>query len=171
MKSFLRMFGSGLKRLGLITPVAVAVLFAASLAAQDVQLPLKTIEVKHFTWVEGSEFSQEFIDAYYEGLRLELAKPKAKVAEKVVDEGAIVPEADAANSVVVEGKFLERKKSSFVSYVKPEINLYRTSDHKLIVTITPKVPYKPSPFNKDTNVGKATGQRTVYEIKRALQSK
>jgi hypothetical protein len=164
MKSSLRILCSGLA-----ASLAVAVLFAASLAAQDVQLPLKTIQVKHFTWAEGSGFSQEFSDAYYEGLRLQL--PKVKVAGQIVDEGATVPEADAANSVIVEGKFLERKKGGMVSYVIPEISLYRASDHKLIVTITPKVPYKPSPFNKDTNVGKATGQRTAFEIKKALTSK
>lgn len=153
----------------LIAAAAVAVVLAGSLVAQDVQLPLKTIEVKHFTWVEGSEFSQEFIDAYYEGLRLQLAK--MKVAGQVVDEGATVPEADAANSVIVEGKFLERKKGGIVSYVIPEINLYRASDRQLIAAITPKVPYKPSPFNKDQNVGKMTGMRTAAEIKKALKSK
>jgi len=171
MKSSLRAHGRGMRRFGLVVPIVAAVLFAGSLAAQDVQLPLKTIEVKHFTQVEGLGLSQEFINSYYDGLRLELAKPKTKVADQVVDEGATVPEADAANSVIVEGKFLERKKGGLVSYVIPEINLYRTSDHKLIVTITPKVPYKPSPFNKDTNVGKMTGIRTAYEIKRALKGK
>jgi hypothetical protein len=45
------------------------------------------------------------------------------------------------------------------------------SDHALIKTITPKVPYKPSPFNKEPVVGKVTGQRTAYEIYRALKKK
>ncbi len=169
MKSSLRILGSGKSLQGLIALAAVAVLFSGSLVAQDVQLPLKTIEVKHFTWAEGSEFSQEFSDAYYEGLRLQLAK--MKVAGQVVDEGAAVPEADAANSVIVEGKFLERKKGGIVSYVIPEINLYRASDRKLIAAITPQVPYKPSPFNKDRNVGKMTGIRTAAEIKKALKGK
>lgn len=159
---------ASMKRLGLIMPVAVAVLFAGNLLAQDVQLPLKTIEAKHFTQTEGLGLSQEFIDQFYEGLRTEL--PKTKVAEQVVEEGGTVADADAANSVVIEGKFLS-KKSGFVGIVRAEINLYRRSDHNLIKTITPEIPYKPSPLNTDKTIGHSTGRRAAYEIMRALKKK
>ena len=168
MKTSLRIMFGGKKSLVICAALLAAVLPAAKLAAQDVVLPLKMIEVKHFTQAEDAGFSEDFINYFYDGLRTEL--PKAKVAEQVVEEGATVPDADAANSVVVEGKFLE-KKSGMVGIVRPEINLYRRSDHKLILTITPEVPYKPSPFNKDKNVAFATGRRTAYEIQRALKKK
>ncbi len=154
--------------LGLAVPMAAVVLFVATLAAQDVTLPLKTIEPKHFTQADGLGLSQEFIDQFYDGLRMEL--PKAKVAEQVIDEGGTVADADAANSVVVEGKFLS-KKSGFVGIVRAEINLYRRSDHGLIKTITPEIPYKPSPMNTDKTIGHATGRRAAYEIFRALKKK
>jgi hypothetical protein len=168
MKSSLYTFSVGAKRLIVFAPLLVAFLFAASLAPQDVQLPLKTIEVKHFTQAEGLGLSQEFIDQFYEGLRTEL--PKTKVAGQVVEEGGPVADADAANSVVVEGKFLS-KKSGFVGIVRAEINLYRRSNHNLIKTITPEIPYKPSPLNTDKTIGHSTGRRAAYEIQRALKKK
>jgi hypothetical protein len=169
MKSSLRPVLRGAKSLVVCAALLAAVLPAATLAAQDVVLPLKTIEVKHFTQADGAGLSQDFLNYFYDGLRAEL--PKTKVAEQVVDEGGTVPDADAANSVVVEGKFLENHKSGLVHYVLPEINLYRRSDHSLIKTISPKVPYKSSPFNKDKNVAEYTGRRTAYEILRALKKR
>lgn len=168
MKSSLHILCVGAKRLAVFAPLLVAVLFAASLAAQDVQLPLKTIEVKHFTQAEGLGLSQEFIDQFYEGLRGEL--PKAKVAGQVIEAGGTVADADAGNSIVVEGKFLS-KKSGFVGIVRAEINLFRRSDHNLIKTITPEIPYKPSPLNTDKTIGHSTGRRAAYEIQRALKKK
>jgi len=161
MKSFHRI-------LSLAVPLAVAVLFVATLAAQDVTLPLKTIEAKRFTPADGQNFSQEFIDEFYDGLRTEL--PKTKLAEQVIEEGGTVADADAANSVVVEGKFL-LKKSGFVGTVRAEISLFRRSDHQLIKTITADIPYKPSPMNTDKTIGHATGRRAAYEIQRALKRK
>jgi hypothetical protein len=155
-----------MKRLALVATLLVAFVPATNLAAQDVLLPLKTIEVKHFTQIDGLGLSQDFINYFYDGLRTYL--PKTKVAEQVLGEGATVPDADAANSVVVEGKFTDFGKGG-VGHVTTEINLYRRSDHKLIVTITPNVPFKSSPFNKDKNVAEATGGRTAFEIQRALK--
>ena len=168
MKSSFRILCAGAKRLAVFAPLLVVFIFAGSLAAQDVQLPLKTIEVKHFTQAEGLGLSQEFIDQFYEGLRAEL--PKTKVAGQVVEEGGTVADPDAANSVVIEGKFLS-KKSGFVGIVRAEINLYRRSDHNLIKTITPEIPYKPSPLNTDKTIGHSTGRRAAYEIQRALKKK
>jgi hypothetical protein len=168
MKTFSRILGFFAKRPAVLASLSLAFLFAVSLAAQDVQLPLKAIEVTHFTQAEGLGISQDFINSFYDGLLAEL--PKKKIAGQVVEDGGTMPDADAAGSVVVEGKFLE-KKSGFVGIVRPEINLYRMSDHTLILTITPKVPYKPSPLNNDKTIGHATGRRTAYEIQRALKKK
>ena len=168
MKSHRAIQGAGLRRPAVLARLLIAFLAAGSLVAQDVQLPLKTIEVKRFTQAEGAGLSQDFLNLFYDGLCAELAK--TKIAERYVEDGATVPEADAANSVIVEGKVLE-KSSGFVGSVHLEINLYRRSDHKLIKTITPKVAYKTSVFNKDKNVGENTGRRTASEIQRALKKK
>ena len=81
----------------------------------------------------------------------------------------MAPDADAAATVVVEGKFTEYKSGALVGIVGSEIKLYHKNDHSLITTIMPQVPYKPSPFNTDKTIGKAAGGRTAYEIKKALQ--
>jgi hypothetical protein len=127
-------------------------------------------EVKHFTQSEGLGLSPEFINYFYDSLRERLKKEQ--VANQIVDEGAAVPDAEAANTMIVEGKFTEYKKGGFsegVRIVGSEIKLYRRSDHKLIATINPRVPFKPSPLNTDNGVGKSTGSRTADEIKKALK--
>jgi hypothetical protein len=130
---------------------------------------VKSIEVRHFTAVEGLGFSQEFIDYFYEGLRERLRK--ARVAEQIIDEGTAVPDASAANTLIIEGKLLEYKKGGFLQagMVSSEIKLYRRSDHALIKIITPKVSFKSSPLNKDSGVGKWTGEVTALEIRKALK--
>ncbi len=130
----------------------------------------KIVEVKHFTQSPGLGLSPEFINYFYDGLRERLKKEQ--VANQIVDEGAAVPDAEAANTMIVEGKFTEYKKGGFlegVGIVGSEIKLYRKSDHKLIATINPRVPFKPSPLNTDNGVGKMTGYRTAVEIRKALQ--
>jgi hypothetical protein len=128
---------------------------------------IKAIELKHFTQADGLGLSQDFVNSFYDGLREHLIK--GGVANQIIDEGATAPDADAAATVVVEGKFTEFKSGALVGTVGSEIKLYHKNDHSLIATITPKVPYKPSPFNTDKTIGKAAGGRTAYEIKKALQ--
>ncbi|HUN56313.1 MAG TPA: hypothetical protein VMU29_14265 [Smithella sp.] len=127
----------------------------------------KSLELKHFTQTEGLGLSQEFVDSFYEGLREHLIK--AGVANQIIDEGAVAPDADIASTIVVEGKFTEFQSGALAGIVGSEIKLYRKNDHSLITTITPRVPYKPSPFNTDRTIGKASGGRTAYEIKKALR--
>jgi len=127
----------------------------------------KALELKHFTQADGLGLSQDFVNSFYDGLREHLIK--AEVANQIIDEGAMAPDADAAATVVVEGKFTEFKSGALVGTVGSEIKLYHKNDHSLITTITPRVPYKPSPFNTDKTIGKAAGGRTAYEIKKALQ--
>ncbi|MGA3281953.1 MAG: hypothetical protein ABSD50_13340 [Smithella sp.] len=128
---------------------------------------VKALELKHFTQADGLGLSQDFVNSFYDGLREHLIK--AGVANQIIDEGAMTPDADAAATVVVEGKFTEYKSGALVGIVGSEIKLYHKNDHSLITTITPRVPYKPSPFNTDKTIGKAAGGRTAYEIKKALQ--
>jgi hypothetical protein len=147
----------------ILIPLLIAAVFAGSLAAQDVTLPLKAIQVKHFGQAEGLGKSQDFLNYFYDGLIQEL--PATKVAAQVVGEEGTVPEADAANSVVVEGTITEVKST----VIRAEISLYRLSDHTLVKTFTSAVMSKPSPLNKDKNVAGTAGRRTAYEIKKALK--
>lgn len=131
---------------------------------------IKIIEVRYFTAVEGMGFSREFINAFYISLRDRLIKDKA--ADQIIEEGAVVPEGLAANTIIIEGKFTEYKKGGFlegVGMVGSEIKFYRKSDHALIKIITSRVPFKPSPLNTDSGVGKGTGVSTAREIRKALK--
>ena len=130
---------------------------------------VRIIEVKHFTQSQGLNLSPEFINSFYDGLRERLIKEQ--VASQIVDEDSAVPDAEAANTVIIEGKFTEYKQGGFlvVGAVSSEIKFYRKSDHALFKTITARVPFKPSPLNTDRIIGKATGGRTAYEIKKALK--
>jgi len=130
---------------------------------------VRIIEVRHFTQSQGLNLSLEFINSFYDGLCEHLKKEQ--VASRIVEENSAVPDAEAANTVMIEGEFTEYKQGGFlaVGAVSSEIKLYRKSDHALIKIITPRVPYKPSPLNSDKIIGKATGGRTAYEIKKALK--
>lgn len=131
---------------------------------------VKIIEVKHFTQVEGVGLSPEFINSFYEGLRERLMKDQ--VAQQIVDESSTVSDIVAANTIIVEGKFTEYNEGGFlkgIGFVCSEIKLYRKSDHALIKIITPRVPFKPSPLNTDSGVGKSTGTKTAIEIRKALK--
>jgi hypothetical protein len=126
----------------------------------------KTAEVKRFAQAEGLGFSQGFLNSFYDGLRQNLKK--AQVADQIVDDGSAVTEADASNSIIMEGTLVENKAFFGGSVIGSEIKVYRRSDHSLIKTITARVPTKASPFNTDKTVGEAAGGRTAYEIKKSL---
>jgi hypothetical protein len=131
---------------------------------------VKIIEVRHFMQVDGLGISQEFINSFYDNMRERLAKNN--VAGQIIDEGSAVPDAIVANTLIVEGKFTEYKKGGFlegVGIVGSEIKFYRKSDHALIKIITPRVPFKPSPLNSDSGLGRSTGYKTADEIKKALR--
>jgi len=126
----------------------------------------KTAEVKRFTQADGLGFSQAFLNSFYDGLRQNLKK--AQIADQVVDDGSAVTEADASNSIIVEGKLVENKGIFGGSVIGSEIKVYRRSDQSLIKTITARVPAKASPFNTDKSLGEVVGGRTAYEIKKLL---
>jgi hypothetical protein len=155
-------------KLGIVGMVLVLpVLFAGGLAAQDITLPLSAIQVKHFTQAEGVNKSQEFLDYFYQGLLDSL--PKTKVAAQVFGEDGAVPEADAANAILVEGQILEVKHKGLIGVVRTEVNLYRLGDHQLVKNFVTEVPYKPSPMNTDKTIAHASGGRLAYEIQRQLK--
>lgn len=154
-------------RLSFFVPALAVFALAGVLAAQDVTLPLKAIQVTHFTQAEGLDLSPDFLNYFYDGLMEYL--PKTKVAAQVVEEGGTVAEADAANAVIVEGKVIGLKKKGVAGILTSDIGLYRVSDHQLIKQFTAEVMFKNSPLNKDKNVAEPSGGRTAYEIQKALK--
>lgn len=125
----------------------VVLLLAGSLSARNNQPKYKTIEVKHFTKADGVELSDVFINSFYDGLRARLEKEQ--VADQVVADGAAVPDTDAADSVVVEGRFTEfegahHSAGSLIwasGNTKYVVTLYRRSDHSVIKAFTHDRPH------------------------------
>ncbi|MGA3334287.1 MAG: PEGA domain-containing protein [Terracidiphilus sp.] len=150
-------------------PLAL-LLAAAPLSAKESQPPqYKTIVVKHFINSNGTSQSQDFINYFCDSLVVQLEK--IKIAGQVVDEGVTVPAADAAASIVIEGKFTEFGKGGLFApgSLGVEIDIYRVSDRALVKTTTAKVPFKSSPANKDKNVAEFTGGQTAYLVRQALK--
>jgi hypothetical protein len=123
----------------LVMALLAALVLAPGLAAKDPENIYKTVESKHFTRLEGVELSPAFTDYLYAELRNELGK--TKLFAQVVGEGEAVEDADAANSVVVEGVITEYKKGNRAAdaiigfgagarSLKIDVNLTRRSDHQ-----------------------------------------
>ena len=96
-----------------------------------------TVVVAPFTNANGMTQSQDFIHFFSDYLSVQLTKDK--VAAQVVDQGTTVPDAVAANSLVIEGKFLSHEDAGLIKPGKliVEISIYRLSDHALVKTWTP----------------------------------
>jgi hypothetical protein len=112
----------------------------ADLSAKDNQTKYKYAEVKHFTNVEVVGMPQDFAIDFHNRFSAQLVKEK--VVAQTIEEGAAVPAEDAADSIVIEGKFTEFNKSGRCAlkkcdgHIGYEINIYRKSDHSLIAAIT-----------------------------------
>ncbi len=148
--------------LGLAFGVAVVL-------AKDKQAKYKNIEVKHFTTANGVDLPYGFSNGFYDGLRTALEKQK--IADQVVEEGATVPDADAADSLVVEGTFTSFKKAGH-TMASPgklgwEINVYRKSDHTLIVTNTKGT--ETMPGWKEPQLEQGTSFYAAYDLKKDLK--
>jgi hypothetical protein len=137
-----------MRRFALVALIPAAILLlTASLSARNNQPKYKTIEVKHFTKADGVDLSDVFINSFYDGLRAQIEKEK--VADQVVADGAAVPDADAADSVVVEGRFTEfegahHSAGSLIwasGKTKYVVTLYRRSDHSVLKAFTHDRPH------------------------------
>jgi hypothetical protein len=160
-----------MKHIAPIFLLTALLLAAAPLSAKESQPPqYKTIVVKHFINSNGAGQSQDFINYFCDSLVVQLEK--IKIAGQVVEEGVTVPAADAAASIVIEGKFTEFSKGGLFApgSLGVEIDIYRLSDRALVKTTTAKVPFKSSPANKDKNVAEYTGAQTAYLVRQALKN-
>jgi len=146
-----------------------ALLFPVSAMASSPPPLIKTIIVKHFSNAMGVDKSQDFINFFCDELRDELLKEK--VASQVAEDATPVADADAPNSLVIEGKFTGYDKGGVftLGYVTMEIEMYRVSDHALMKMTTPKAIFKSSPFNKDKNVAEFTGKEAAQIFKQSLK--
>lgn len=155
-----------------------ALALAPEVAAKDPENVYKTVESKHFTRLEGVELSPAFTDYLYAELRNELGKTKLFV--QVIGEGEAVEDADAANSVVIEGVITEYKKGNRAAdaiigfgagarSLKIDVNLTRRSDHQSLGTIN--VHTKVSPRWNETVMAKFAAQQIAHEVKKGLKDK
>jgi hypothetical protein len=161
--------------------VPLALLFAlfvcvASLSAKDDQPRYKTAEVKHFTLGDGVTLpdqinQQDYFNLVYDKLLEEMGK--SKLAGQVVAEGATVPDADAADSIVVEGKITDFQKAGHTmmhpAVLSMEIKVYRRSDHTVITTIPPSIRILPAAYRNDKTFSNITAEEAAHEIKKALK--
>jgi hypothetical protein len=124
------------------------------------------------------ELSPAFTDYLYAELRNELGKTKLFV--QVIGEGEAVEDADAANSVVVEGVITEYKKGNRAAdaiigfgagmrSLKIDVNLTRRSDHQSLGAIN--VHTKISPRWNEQVMAKAAANQITHAVKNALKEK
>jgi hypothetical protein len=162
----------------LVIVLLAALVFAPGLEAKDPENVYKTVEAKHFTRVEGVELSPAFTDYLYAELRNELTK--TKLFAQVVGEGEAVEDADAANSVVIQGVITEYKKGSrakdaIIGFgagmrsLKMDVNVTRRSDHQDLGAI--KVHVKVSPRWNEEVMAKGAAHQIAHEVKNALKEK
>ncbi len=118
--------------------VSLAAFFAAAPVAAATTAPprFNTVVVSHFTNSSGMSQSQEFIHFFSDDLSEGLQRNN--VATQIVDQGTPVADAVAANSLVIEGRFISHEDAALLKPGKliVEISIYRLSDHALVRTWT-----------------------------------
>jgi hypothetical protein len=150
--------------------LAASLLVAPLAAATSKPLNFNTVVVHHFTNANGMAQSQDFIQYFSDYLSEQLVKDK--VAAQVVDQGTTVPDSVAANSVVIEGKFLSHEDAGIIKPGKliVEISIYRLSDHALVKTWAPATHFPLNGDHKDRPYAFYTGVAAADMIWDALKS-
>ena len=160
-----------MKRSALILVLLAASFAAAPLAAATGDHPpINTIVVDHFANANGMAQSQDFMHFFADYLSVELAK--GNVAAQVVDQGTPVPDAAAANSLVIDGKFLSHEDAGFMKPGKliVEISIYRLSDHALVKTWAATTHFPINADHKDRVYAYYTGTAAADAISDALRT-
>jgi hypothetical protein len=127
-----------------------AFLAPASLDAATTAPPrFNTVVVNHFNNASGMSQSPDFIHYFSDDLSEGLERNN--VAVQVVDQGTAVPEAVAANSLEIEGRFLSHEDAALLRPGKliVEISIYRLNDHALVKTLNATTHF---PLNGDHKV-------------------
>ena len=139
-----------MKRFAPFFILLTAFFVAAPLAAAPSAPPrFNTVVVSHFTNASGMSQSQDFIHYFSDDLSEGIERNN--VAIQIVDYGTPVPDAVAANSLVIEGRFLSHEDAALLKPGKliVEISFYRLSDHALVKTWTATTHF---PLNGDHKV-------------------
>ncbi len=135
--------------------ISLAAFFAAAPVAAAPSAPprFNTVVVSHFTNSSGMSQSQEFIHFFSDDLceGLQRNNVAAQVLDQVEAQGTPVPDAVAANSLVIEGRFLSHEDAALLKPGKlvVEISIFRLSDHALVRTWTATTHF---PLNGDKKV-------------------
>jgi PEGA domain len=152
--------------------VLLAAFFAAAPLAATTNAPprFNTVVVNHFTNASGMAQSQDFIQYFADDLSEELEKDK--VAAQVVDQGTAVPDAVAAQSLAIEGKFLSHEDAGLIKPGKliVEISVYRLSDHALVKTWTATTHFPINGDHKERAYAYYTGFAAADAIWDALKT-
>jgi hypothetical protein len=150
-----------------VLPACLLILGAGPLPAKESQLSFKTIVVQHFVNSNGTSLSPEFAGYFCDGLRDWLEKNKA--ASQVVEEGVTVAAADAADSLVIEGRFSSYQKGSLFTLGKleAEISIYRVSDHAVVKTLSAKGAFKG--VDSEKTAAHFSAMQIGYAIRQAIK--
>jgi len=116
---------------------AAAILLISLCAHAKDKPKFKSVEVKHFTQVEGVELSPQFSDFLFAELKTELKK--SGMFEEILAQDEVVDPADESRSLLVDGSVLEYKKGSVAKEViigfgagrrslRAQLNVQRRSD-------------------------------------------
>ncbi|MGA2205531.1 MAG: hypothetical protein ABSG10_02260 [Terracidiphilus sp.] len=97
----------------------------------NAQAKYKVVEVKHLTKADSVSLSTEYLNQAYDDLRQELAK--TGIFGTVVEDGAAISDADAANAVVLECNITDYKTGVMMPpYIIVDVTLSNRSDHSMI---------------------------------------
>jgi len=159
-----------------MTLMLVVVLISVFALAKD-KPRYKSVEVKHFTQVEGVELSPQFSDFLYAELKTELKK--SGMFEEILTEDEVVDPADAERSLIVDGSVLEYKKGSVAKEViigfgagrrslRAQLNVQRRSNQSNLLQKELKV--KTSSRVDEKLLARQLAKSIVHEMKDQLQS-
>ena len=152
--------------------ILLAAFFAAAPLAAGPSAPprFNTVVVSHFTNASGMSQSQEFVHCFSDDLSEGIERDK--IAVQVVDQGTTVPDAVAANSLVIEGRFLSHEDAALLKPGKliVEISIYRLSDHALVKTWAATTHFPLNGDHKDRAYAYYTGFAAADTIVDALKT-
>ena len=158
-----------------IVLLAALLFLAASLFAKDAP-KYKTAEVKQVTLADGVQLPDninppQFLKLMSDEIREQLTKKD--FADQVIAEGAAVPDADVANSIVVECKITDFKKAGHTmmhpAEITMEINIYHRGDHTLIASATPNAKLVPAMYRNEEHLAHAVGGWVAGETHKVLK--
>jgi hypothetical protein len=144
--------------------------------AKKGEAKFKSMEVRHFSRVEGVEIAPEFPDFLYTAVREELEK--SGLFKEMTGENEVVDPADAPQSFILDGTILEYGKGSVAKAViigfgtgrrslRVKMTVHRRSDNQTVLDQELKVR---SPVQwKPQVLARAVAKKIAGEIKKNLK--